>query len=110
MNILRNKLIGIPKEQLEIRAKCFHPSGSFEEFRQEDIDQSIVKKFEQQVERFPDRLAVKTADCEVTYRELNQTANRIAHRLFELRGKISLFGGRIFIVYCSLGSFVSGLV
>ena len=89
MNILQNKLIGITEEHLRIRIKCFHPSGSFEEFRREEVDQSIVEKFEQQAGRFSDRLAVKTPDCELTYRELNQTSNRIAHRLFEFFGNKS---------------------
>jgi non-ribosomal peptide synthetase component F len=115
MNILQDKLIGIPKEQLRIRNKCFHPSGSFEEFRREDFDQSIVKKFEQQVERFPDRLAVRTLDCELTYRELNQAANRIAHRILELCGKKSepvamLFEAGVPFVHASLGILKSGKI
>ena len=115
MNILQNNLIDIPKEQLRMRAKCFHPSGNFEEFSREDIDLSIVKKFEQQVDRFPDRLAVRTPDCEVTYRELNQAANRIAHRLLELRGNKSepvalLFEAGVPFLQTSLGILKSGKI
>ena len=52
----------IPKEQSRIREKCFHPSGAFEEFKKEDIDQSIPGRFEQQVQLYPDRLAVKAKE------------------------------------------------
>jgi hypothetical protein len=33
--------INLPEEQRVIRAKCFHPSGIFAEFKKEEIEQSI---------------------------------------------------------------------
>ena len=50
----------LPPEQRAIRDKCFHPAGTFAEFRKEEIEQSIPDRFEQQVRRYPDRVAVKT--------------------------------------------------
>ena len=43
------------------------PSNDFLEFKTEDIESSIPARFEQQVEKFPDRLAVKTRNNELTY-------------------------------------------
>lgn len=42
---------------------------------------SIIKRFEEMVERFPDHLAVKMGQEEITYRTLNEKANQFAHYL-----------------------------
>ena len=71
----------LPPEQQGIQAKCFHPTGTFSEFKKEETELSIPRRFEEQVERFPQRLAIKTKAHELTYEELNRAANRIAHSL-----------------------------
>jgi amino acid adenylation domain-containing protein len=71
-------LTNLPLEQQAIRAKCFHPTGTFVEFEKEDLEQSIPDRFEQIVAKYPDRIAVKTNKAALTYRELNRMANRIA--------------------------------
>ena len=76
----------LPQQQLDIRAKCFHPSGAFVEFKREEIEQSISDRFEQQVNKYPDRLAIKAGSCELTYDELNKTSNRVARAILSLRG------------------------
>ena len=76
----------LPPEQQAIRDKCFHPSGTFEEFPKEAIEQSIPERFEKIVHRYPDRLAVKMGDHALTYDELNQAANRIARGILARRG------------------------
>src|SRR5580765_6517085 len=76
----------LPPEQEAIRAKCFHPTGTFVEFKQEEIEQSIPERFEKIVRRYPDRLAVKMGDCALTYCELNQAANRIARGILDRQG------------------------
>ena len=76
----------IPASQQAIIDKCFHPSGTFIEFQKEWIEQSIPRRFEEAVRRYPDRIAVKTDAHEVTYAELNRSANRIAHAILEKRG------------------------
>jgi len=53
-----------------------HP---FLEFEREEIEQSIPNRFEQQVRAYPDRPAIKTSTCQVTYAELNHLSNRVAH-------------------------------
>jgi amino acid adenylation domain-containing protein len=77
----------IPEEQLRVRAKCFHPSGAFEEFKKQDIDQSIPHRFEQIVTKYPHRIAVKDQDQQYSYLKLNSAANRIAHGLLRLSHK-----------------------
>ncbi|WP_261378382.1 non-ribosomal peptide synthetase [Paenibacillus agilis] len=44
-------------------------------------DASVVELFEQQVLRTPNKVAVETYDRQLTYTELNQVANRMAHYL-----------------------------
>jgi len=72
---------GPPPEQQAIRARCLHPSGSFVEFKKEEIEQSIPSRFEKIVRKYPDRIAVKSRNQMLTYDELNQTANRIARAI-----------------------------
>ena len=45
------------------------------------IDKTIVKLFEEQVERTPDNIAVVFEDTELTYRELNEQANQLGDYL-----------------------------
>ena len=73
----------LPPEQQAIRAKCFHPTGAFVEFKKEEVEQSVPECFKQQVARYPDRVAVKTKADALTYAELNQAANRVAHAILD---------------------------
>lgn len=47
-------------------------------------DKCVHTLFEEQVERTPDKTAVIACDRTLTYRELNEEANRIAHGLIEM--------------------------
>jgi len=76
-----DRVFKLPPKQEAIPAKCFHPSGTFVEFPKEEIEQSIPDRFEQIVAAHSGRLAVKTNRAELTYEELNRTANRVAHAL-----------------------------
>jgi amino acid adenylation domain-containing protein len=76
----------LPAEQRAIRAKCSHPSGTFIEFAAEDVDSSIPERFEKIVRKYPDRLAVKTKEHELTYEELNSRANQLAHYISAAHG------------------------
>ncbi len=77
----------LPPEQRAIRAKCFHPTGRFIEFKSEEIEQSIPDRFEQMVRLYPSRLAVKTKNQTLTYDELNKAANRVANAILAQRGE-----------------------
>jgi len=79
-------LSSLPPEQEAIRAKCFHPTGTFVEFSKEDVEKSIPERFEKVVRMYPDRLAIKMGDRASTYDELNKAANRIGHAILGKRG------------------------
>ncbi|MFC1712325.1 AMP-binding protein [Candidatus Poribacteria bacterium] len=75
------------QEQQSIRARCFHPAGTFIEFREDKIEGSIPDIFEEQVAKDPQRLAVKSGSHKLTYDELNRFANRVARAILKLRGE-----------------------
>jgi non-ribosomal peptide synthetase component F len=58
------------------------------EFPKEEIEQSIPDRFEQIVATHSGRLAVKTKQAELTYDELNRTANRVSHALLARHGSV----------------------
>ncbi|HLF05225.1 MAG TPA: alpha/beta fold hydrolase [Dehalococcoidia bacterium] len=75
----------LPPEQQAIWNRCFHPTGTFIEFSTADTEQSIPDRFEEQVRRHPDRLAVRSKSHQSTYRELNQAANGVARAILAQR-------------------------
>lgn len=87
MNTDTGDLDALPLQQQVLRAKCFHPTSPFIEFRKEEIEQSIPERFEDQARRHAQRLAIKTKDHNLTYDELNAAANRIAHAILACRGE-----------------------
>jgi amino acid adenylation domain-containing protein len=86
MNEFNPNSTTLPPEQESIRVKCFHPSGTFVEFKKEEIEQSISSRFEGQVHSNSDRLAVRTRSHELTYDALNRAGNRVARAIMERRG------------------------
>ena len=105
--------ITLPREQQAIRGKCFHPSGTFVEFPKEEIEQSIPARFEKIVRMYPDRLAVKMGDRALTYDQLNQAANRIAHAILKRLGLgsepiVLLFEQGIDVIAAVLGVLKTG--
>src|SRR5947207_1964435 len=62
------------------------PSNPFVEFSLEDINQTIAQRFEQQVRRYPERLAVKAGKRSLTYNELNAMANSVARAILTRAG------------------------
>ena len=103
----------LPPEQETIRAKCFHPRGTFVEFPEEDVETSIPARFEKIVRAGPDRLAIKMPEDELTYDELNSAANRVAHKLIDLQGREStpvalLFETGVPIIATMLGVLKAG--
>jgi non-ribosomal peptide synthetase component F len=69
-----------------LQERSRHPEGEATEFARDEIEQSIPARFEKMASRYPDRLAVKSPDGELTYRELDESANRLAHAILRLRG------------------------
>lgn len=56
-------------------------STAFIQFDKTDIETSIPKRFEKQVERYPQRTAIKVDRDRLTYEALNQAANRVARTI-----------------------------
>jgi amino acid adenylation domain-containing protein len=81
-------MIEFPESQQAVRDKCRHPTGIFFEFRKEAIEQSIPERFEQQVCKHPNRLAIETESQQLSYTALNEAANRVAGGIITaLQGK-----------------------
>ncbi|RXT13597.1 non-ribosomal peptide synthetase [Ammoniphilus sp. CFH 90114] len=78
-------------------------------------DKAVHQLFEEQVEKYPDRIAVVFENKQLTYRELNEKANQLAHTL---RQKGIQAGDRIGIlversmemIICTLGVIKAGAV
>lgn len=64
-----------------------HKEQYVADFPQEILEQSLPARFELQVARYPERLAVQTPSSTFTYAMLNQMANRIAWAILSQRGK-----------------------
>src|SRR5687768_14909411 len=77
------------------RARVLPAFASFVPFDRSEIEQSLSDRFEQQVRRRPDKLALKTTTQSLTYAQLNRAANRIAHavlaRLGDANEPVALF-------------------
>ena len=86
MNYSSGTMAGCHPQQA-IWAKCFHPSGAFVEFKRDEVEQSIPDRFEQQVVKYPDRIAVKTRNHTLTYDALNKMANRVARAILAQSGE-----------------------
>jgi amino acid adenylation domain-containing protein len=86
MNKTNRGFLNLPSEQEAIRPKYFHPSGTFVEFRKEEIEQSIPARFEKIVTECPEQIAVKMGDRTLTYATLDRAANRVARTLVATRG------------------------
>ena len=76
-------------------------------------DKCVHQLFEEQVERTPDKTAIVACDKTLTYRELNEEANRIVHSLLEKGvgvGDIVAFAlpRRSYLIAAMLGILKSG--
>lgn len=58
----------------------------FSLFEKKDLEQSICARFEEQVRKYPNHIAVRTRDVALTYSTLNQKANRIARTIVQRSG------------------------
>jgi len=70
-----------------VEYRIVSPTNDFIRFEDAEVQQSIPSRFEKQVAKYPDRLAVKTKTQQFTYDELNKVANRVARAILEKRGE-----------------------
>ncbi|MBI2759440.1 MAG: amino acid adenylation domain-containing protein [Chloroflexi bacterium] len=80
------KLAELPPQQAAIRNRCVHPSNTFVQFKKEEIEQAIASRFEEQVRKYPERLAVKCRRQNISYAALNNISNHLANRLLSMPG------------------------
>ena len=71
----------VPPLQRPPRGVPTRPANEFAPFLKSEIEKSISDRFEQQVRKYPRRVAVKVGDRIVTYVELNELANRIGRAI-----------------------------
>jgi amino acid adenylation domain-containing protein len=57
------------------------PTNEFIRFEKSEVDQSIPERFQEQVRKYPNHVAVKAKDQTATYAELNQAANQIGRAI-----------------------------
>ena len=70
-----------------IRSDSVRPVNPFTTFAKDEIEQSIGDRFESQVRKYPDHIAVKSSRHEWSYEELNRRANQVAQAILSLRGE-----------------------
>ena len=63
--------------------------GAFEPFAKTELETSIPARFEAKVRRYADRIALRSGDQHVSYRTLNESANRLARVLYNDHGNHS---------------------
>lgn len=78
--------VALPRPAEGLTSRHVRPTNPFDPFPREAIEQSIVCRFEQQVQRVPDHIAVRTGEQSWTYAALNQSANAVARALLARGG------------------------
>jgi amino acid adenylation domain-containing protein len=77
----KSQIYGNSLNQNDFSNRLVEPTNAFNEFLLEDIEQSIASRFETQVRKYPDQLAIKDKIRQFTYSQLNQFANQIAYSI-----------------------------
>ncbi|PTX61363.1 fengycin family lipopeptide synthetase D [Kordia periserrulae] len=57
------------------------PTNAFEVFEASEIEQNVTARFEKQVSKYPNAIAVHAKNKAVSYAELNAHANHVAHQI-----------------------------
>jgi amino acid adenylation domain-containing protein len=68
------------------------PRNAFIEFGKGEIEQSIADRFATQAEKYAGRIAIKTANHEWTYEQLNTTVDKIAQQIVGTAGALARKG------------------
>lgn len=71
----------LPPEQRSIESRCFHPRDNWIYMDPDAQGRAIHEMVEAQAAATPDKLAVVSPACALTYRQLNQKANRLARAI-----------------------------
>ena len=76
----------IPPGQQALRDRCAHPTGAWQPFPPAESQVSAVARFEAQARAHAGRPAISVDGRQVTYAELDATANRVANALLREAG------------------------
>ncbi len=86
-------LVSAKEDSLELSMLEYTPTRrrtvlppEFAEFPEHDVENSIVRRFEQIAARYPEHVAVRAGSRSLTYVELDRAANRVAKTLLAKRG------------------------
>lgn len=74
------------QQQLSISNRIRHRVGEWSPLPDSFLQSTVIAHFEENAARFPDRPAVSHKGRELTYAELNQAANQVAHGLIDRPG------------------------
>ncbi|BAZ91087.1 amino acid adenylation domain-containing protein [Raphidiopsis curvata NIES-932] len=74
-------------KQRFVANKLITAPARFIPFDPRDINKSITSRFEQQVNKYPDAIAIKTTYETLTYHKFNQRANQVANAILCQRGE-----------------------
>lgn len=77
------KLHDFNKKNMVNKIRC---TNDYIEFNKEEINQSIICRFNEQVKKYSNKIAVKTDKNAITYNELNVLSNQIGHLIFKELG------------------------
>lgn len=86
----RESSLRLPDWQQAIYQRCVYPAGTPIPWHASDEDGSLADRFEKVARLVPDRLAVQSEDGSLTYRELNEAANRIGHAIVALQSDVGV--------------------
>jgi amino acid adenylation domain-containing protein len=79
--------LGNHSETAFVTSMALNSSMNIVRSNQNEIGPSIIDRFEMQVAKYPERIAVKTKRIRLTYTELNEAANRMARAIVGKRGQ-----------------------
>ena len=113
MGDLSESIARHPAQPQARTAQRMWSTPDFRPFAKVEIDTSIPQRFEQQVREHPQRVAIKTTHQQLTYEQLNQVANQVAHAIVDRRGYghepvALLFAQDITVVGAMLGVLKAG--
>ncbi|MEM9164653.1 MAG: amino acid adenylation domain-containing protein, partial [Cyanobacteria bacterium P01_F01_bin.4] len=75
-----------PRPQADTLDDATHNLPEFSPFAKDEIEQSVGRRFEKQVAKYPDHLAIKSRTHTLTYSQLNQLANQSARAILAMPG------------------------
>ena len=113
MHTTPHSSVMLPPHQQRLYERCLHPTGTWNVFRPEDVEQSIPARFEQQAAQYSHCVAVTHHQTQLTYAELNHAANGVARLLLTRYGSspepvAALFEHSVSTVVALLGVLKAG--